>query len=364
MIQKITKRAGFLGRDISIGSASPAQVSIVAKQLAVMLRAGLTIQESLVIARDSSRSKLKSILSSILVSITAGQKFSRALETYPHIFSGLFVNAVRAGETSGTLVENLEQLAVQLHKDQELISKIRGAMIYPLVVLVAAFFLGMGLAFFILPQITPLFERLNVELPITTKIIIWASKQIQANGIFIFLGIIGGIASLTTLIRQKWMQPITHGILLRIPILSPLTKQANLARFSRTLGTLLGSGLTIDEALSILVTTMDNYYYKQALAKVQRLVTRGSKLSINLDEYEWLFPKLVTRMVGVGEESGKLNETLLFLAEYYEAELDTSAKSLATAIEPLLLVGIGLFVGFLALSIITPIYEITGNVKK
>ncbi|MBI4273038.1 type II secretion system F family protein [Candidatus Uhrbacteria bacterium] len=358
------RKQSLLNLDITFGSTGPTQIAILAKQLAVMLRAGLTLQESFVIARDSSRGKLTSILDQVLESITAGQKLSRALGDYPRVFSGLFVNAVRAGETSGTLVENLEQLAVQLNKEKELVAKIRGAMIYPIVVLVAAFFLGLGLAFFVLPQITPLFERLNVALPITTRIIIWVSKQIQANGIFIFSGIIGTITGFIILLKQKWMRPITHMILLRLPIIGPITRQTNLARFSRTLGTLLGSGLHIDEALSILRSTMGNYYYQHCVSTVEHFTTRGSKLSTNLDEYQWLFPKLVTRMVSVGEESGKLHETLIFLADYYEAELDTSTKSLATAIEPILLIGIGLFVGFLALSIITPIYEITGSVKR
>ncbi len=237
-------------------------------------------------------------------------------------------------------------------------------MLYPVIVLVAAFFLGLGLMFFVLPQITPLFERLDIELPITTKIIIWLSKQIQAHGLWIFLGILVGITALLVLVKQKFSRPFTHGILLRLPIISSLAKHANLARFSRTLGTLLGSGLHIDEALLILKDTMGNYYYQHALDRIAYLTSRGSKLSSNLEEYEWLFPKLVTRMVGVGEESGKLHETLIFLADYYEAELDTSTKSLSTAIEPMLLIGIGLVVGFLALSIITPIYEITGSVKR
>ncbi len=362
--EKSEKKSSILNFDITLGSTSPAQIAILAKQLAVMLRAGLTLQESLMIARDSSKGALSSTLDQILESITVGQKLSRTLADYPRVFSGLFVNAVRAGETSGTLVQNFEQLAVQLNKEKELAAKVRGAMIYPIVVLVAAFFLGLGLAFFILPQITPLFERLNVELPITTKIIIWVSKQIQANGTIIFTGIMALIIGLTALLKQKWMRPITHGILLHIPLIGALSRQSNLARFSRTLGTLLGSGLNIDEALSILGNTAGNYYYQQALETVEHLTTQGSKLSVNLDEYGWLFPKLVTRMVAVGEESGKLHETLLFLADYYEAELDTSTKSLATTVEPLLLIGIGLFVGFLALSIITPIYEITGSVKR
>lgn len=358
------QKKNILSVDISIGGVGPAQISILAKQLAVMLRAGLTLNESLLIARDSSRGKLTTCLSEVSSSISAGQKLSRALSDYPRIFSPLFINAVRAGETSGTLVENFEQLAVQLQKEKELASKIKGAMIYPIVVLVAALILGAGLAFFVLPQITPLFERLNVDLPITTKIIIWISKQIQSHGVAIGIGSLLAIIGFAVLIRQRFMQPITHGILLRVPVIAPLTRHANLARFCRTLGTLLGSGLNIDEALLILQDTMGNYYYRNAVSSVARLTTRGTKLSRNLEDHEWLFPKLVTRMIGVGEESGKLQEALLFLADYYEDELDTSTKSLSTAIEPLLLIGIGLAVGFLALSIITPIYEITGSVKR
>lgn len=358
------KKQNILSIDISLGGVGPAHIAILAKQLAVMLRAGLTLQESLLIARDSSRGKLKSCIDAVSSSISAGQKLSHAMSEYPRIFSPLFINAVRAGETSGTLVENFEQLAVQLQKEKELASKIKGAMIYPVVVLIAALLLGAGLAFFVLPQITPLFERLNVDLPITTKVIIWISKQIQTNGTAIAIGSFLGIFGFALLIRQRFMRPITHGILLRMPVISSLTRNANLARFCRTLGTLLGSGLNIDEALLILQDTMGNYYYRNAVRSAARLTTQGTKLSRNLQDHEWIFPKLVIRMIGVGEESGKLQEALLFLADYYEDELDTSTKSLSIAIEPLLLIFIGLAVGFLALSIITPIYEITGNVKR
>ncbi len=357
-------KKNILQADISFGKVSLTARSLFAEHLSVMLKSGLTITDALTIGVESNRGKMKKVLKKVLKSVESGNSFSSALARHPKTFSGLFINAVRAGETSGTLEENLSHVAEQLAKEKELVSKIKGAMLYPVVVLTASFVLGMVLSFVVLPKITPLFTGLKMELPFTTRALISFSAFVESHGTELFLGIIGGVIFLVWLLKQRFMNPITHWFLLHFPIVKNITRSANLARFSRTLGTLLKSGLNVDEAVAITGNTVDNHYFQGATKSIANSVGKGTTLSSNMERYSRLFPIMPVRMVRVGEESGRVDETLLYLAHFYELEVDNSTKALSTAIEPVLLLFIGLVVGFLALSIITPIYNITGNVRR
>lgn len=350
--------------DVSIGAVSLTQKALFAKHLAVMIKAGVNIVEALTITQQSAEGKLKKILGQVQKSVESGHSLSESFSRHPKVFNDLFIGATYAGESSGTLVQNLENIAEQMEKEKELVSKIKGAMLYPIVVLCATFALGLALAFWVLPKITPLFEGLKIDLPITTRALIWFSHFVQDHGLWLFLGIVFFVSFMIWLLKQKFVRPVTHKLFLKVPIIKKISINANLARFCRTLGTLIKSGITINESLDITSKTVGNYYYKKSLDKVAMSIGKGTKLSENLDLYGQYFPLVVTRMIRVGEESGKLEDTLLYLADFYEAEVDIATKSLSTAIEPVLLIIIGLVVGFLALSIITPIYEITGNVKR
>jgi type IV pilus assembly protein PilC len=363
-LQQKQEKQSLLELDVSLGGVSLTQKALFAKHLAVMLKAGLTITDALTTALESTEGKFKKTIHNVLRSVEAGRSLSVSFADYPHVFSGLFVNVTAAGEKSGTLVENFENIAVQLEKERELVSKVKGALLYPVIILVAASVLGMVISFVVLPKIIPLFEGLKVELPLTTRILISFSHLVQEKGVFLFLGIVGFVAGFLWTIRQAFSRPVTNWFMLHTPVLKNIIKSANLARFSRTLAMLLKSGVTIDEALGITQNTVGNYYYQEALKKVSNNITSGTKLSSNLEEFPHLFPIIVTRMIGVGEQSGKFEDTLFFLAEFYETEVDNATKSLSTIIEPVLLLCIGLVVGFLALSIITPIYDITGNIKR
>jgi type IV pilus assembly protein PilC len=354
----------FLTKEISFGNVSLTHRALFARHLAVMLRSGLPITEALDIAATSSEGALKSILRKVLKSVETGRTLSAAFSDYPRVFSGLFVEAIRAGESSGTLVENLEHVALELEKERDLLRKVRGAMVYPAFILAATLVMGVTVSFFILPKITPLFEGLHVKLPLTTRMLISFSHFIETSGLYFLLGLVLFIFFTLWLVRQKFVKPITHWLLLRIPLIGPITHGAHMARFSRTLGTLLKSGIRIGEALRITQSTMGNIYYEGALGTIERRVGTGTKLSESLEEFSLLFPVIVRRMIKVGEESGRLEETLLFLSDYYDSEVDGATKTLSTALEPMLLLFIGLVVAGFALSIITPIYEITGNIKR
>jgi len=353
----------ILDKNIGIGFISLNQKALLAKNLAVMQKSGIDIVESLSIIIDSTQGRLRKILEDILISVKSGNTLAESFARHPSVFSGIFISSIYAGEKSGTLGENLENLSETLKKEKQLLDKIRGAMFYPMIVLVASFGLAMAMSFLILPKIIPLFEGLHMELPWTTQLLIKFSNFINNNQFILFWSIILGITFLTVLSKQKFSHPVTHWILLHFPIIRNLVRNTNLSRFSRIFGSLLRSGLSIDEALSVTEKSLDNYYYKKVLRDVSLRIKKGVKASESLKQHQNLFPKMVSRMVYVGEESGKMEETLLYISDFYEEEVDNSTKALSTALEPILLLFIGVVVGFLAISIITPIYNITGNIK-
>lgn len=350
--------------EIYLGSVSLEEKALFAKHVGVMLDAGLTINESIAIARDSAKGKMRHILDSILVSVEAGQPFASALEDHKKDFSGLFINSIKTGEQSGTLSTNLQHVADQLEKEKDLVAKVKGAMMYPTIVLVATFGLGLLLAFFILPKIVPLFKGLKTELPMSTRALIWIADVVELHGSLIAMSIALFVVLFVWFIRQRWSHPITHFVLLKLPIVNQVIIKSQLTRFSLTLGTLIKSGLTVDESLQITKETMGNYYYTRALNRAYARLQKGTKMAESLRRYPDLFPILTTSMIRVGEESGNMDETLIYLSGFYQTEVDTATKALSSAIEPMLLVIIGGVVGFLALSIITPIYEITGSVSR
>lgn len=354
----------MLESTISTGRVSLEQKVLWARNMSVMLHSGLTIEETLEVTADQATGTFKKVLTGLHKAISSGQPLGDGMARYPKVFEESFINVVRAGEASGNLEENLTNIAENLEKERELRSKIKGAMLYPTVVLVAALILGLAMSFLVLPKIVPLFEGLKVDLPATTRALIWFSHVVRDYTWQLLIGVIGGVVGLIWLFKRRFFKPVSHWLWLRLPIVSKLTRYTNQARFCRTLGTLLQSGLNIDEALEIAGSTVNNYYYRGALKHAAQSISKGGSLSAALSQHQNLFPILVTRMVGVGEQSGNTSETLLFLAHFYEVEVETSTKSLATAIEPVLLIIIGLGVGFLALSIITPIYEITGNIRR
>lgn len=364
MPQEKEKAKGILDADLSLGGVSLTDKAMFAKNLSLMLKSGLTIAEGLDTLESQATGKLRKVISNILRSIQSGTSLSDSMAKYPKIFSRFFINTVLVGESSGTLESNLENIAVQLQKDKELVTKVKGAMIYPVIILCAATVLGIGLAFFVLPKITPLFEGLRVQLPASTRFLIWFSKIIQKQGTPLLLGILAGGGLLIWLCRQKFSQPVTHYLLLHTPIVKKISINSNLATFCRTAGTLLKSGINIDEAFNITRDTINNYYYRKSLTDISMRIGHGSTIAESLRKYEKMYPTLIVNMVKVGENSGNLETTFFHMADFYELEVDHATKNLATVIEPVMLVFIGIVVGGLALSIISPIYQITGNVSR
>lgn len=363
--EKIIKKEkkSFLHADLSIGGIDIEKKAMLAKHLAILLKSGLTIYESLEIIENQEKGKMKSVIRMIKNSVEAGNSLSASFGRFSDIFSGLFVNAVLAGEKSGNLETNFENVAEKLKKDKELYAKIKGAMIYPVVLLCGALTLGLVVSFTVLPKIIPLFAGLGEDLPLPTRFLIAFSNILQEHKILIISCIVGFVVAFVWLIRQKFAQPTIDYILLHTPVIKTISKKTNLANFCRTLGTLLKSGINIDESLAITKDALDNYYYKKIINNALSLVLKGGKLSESLKHEPDLIPLMTVSLINVGEKSGNLEATLIYLAEVYEDEVNLSTDSLSSIIEPLLLVSIGLLVGGLAISIIAPIYKITAAVQ-
>lgn len=352
-----------LDYEFNIGRVTLTQKAFFVKNLSVMVASGLGIVEALSISADATSGRLKPILKSVVKSVESGRSLSESLQQYPKVFPAFMISAIYAGEESGTLEENLLQISIQIKKEKELVEKVKGAMIYPLVILVAGLVLGLFVSFYILPKILPLFEGFGEELPFSTRALIAFSSWIEVYRDVIPLAIVGIFIFLSWFFRQSFTFPYTHKLFLRLPIIKSISMGVNIAKFSRTLGTLLASGINIDEALSITSNAVGNYYYKTSIQSITTRVKKGQTLADSIEQYEELYPRITARMIKVGEESGKLDETLIYIASFYEEEVDNATKKLSTALEPILLVAIGFAVGFLALAIITPIYNITGSIS-
>lgn len=357
-------KKNLLETNISLGGIPLLQKAIFAKNLSIMLQSGLDIVESLEIISDQATGQFKVILLDVLSSVEAGNSLSSSLKKHPKVFSKMFINTTMAGESAGTMAENLENVADYLRRNHDLTSKIKSAMVYPAIIIIGAVLLGFVLAFGVLPKIIPLFESLNVDLPVSTRILISFTKFLEHHRAGMLFGSIGIFLFLNYILRREFIKPYTHYLILKTPVVSKISISSNLSNFCNTLGTLLKSGLIIDEALTISKEVVGNYHFKKCLDDVVMRTRQGSKLSDNLERYDDIFPKIVISMVRVGEKSGNLERSLFHLGAFYESEVDVATKSLSVAVEPILLICIGIFVGGLAISIITPIYKLTGSVGR
>ena len=358
-----TSKKSFWKTEISFGQTPLTQKVFFAKHLNVMLKSGLLLSEALEALHDQATGRFKKVLFGVLSSITSGQSLANSLARYPKDFSNLFISIVRAGESSGTLEESLLNVSKQLEKERRLINKIKTIILYPIIIVSVAFITGIITSYFVLPEITASFKEFNTKLPIATRFLIWLSDSMQNYGPWILLGSILIMTLITWLYRQKFTQPIIGWFSLRLSVVRNISKESDLSRFCYTLSTLLKSGIGINEALIITKDTLSNYYYRKSIDSIAIQVTRGKKLTDALSNFKNLYSKITISMIGVGEKSGKLENTLFYLSDFYEEEIDNSIKALITVIEPVLLIIIGLIVAFLAFAVITPIYEVTGNIN-
>src|SRR3989344_741399 len=335
-----------------------------ARHLAVSIKTGMPLMEALSLIREKAGSKkFQKIIDTIIGDINNGQFLAQSLERFQFVFGDFFVNLVRVGETSGTLSSSLLYVALELKKQREINQKVRSAMVYPAVILVATLGITLFLTLFIFPKILPIFESLRVDLPITTRAVIFALNFMKAYGLLFVGGLIVLGLALRIILTLKKIHFLFDKLLLKIPFVSLLITNLTLANFSRSLGVLLKSGMTVLESMDVAKGTFHNLVYRREVEKVAEGVRRGESMARGLLQAKKFFPPLMIGMIQVGETTGNLEENLEYLAEYYESEVKETVDRLTTVIEPVLLIFMGVLVGFIALSIITPIYKITQGLK-
>ncbi|OGF90257.1 hypothetical protein A3I27_01345 [Candidatus Giovannonibacteria bacterium RIFCSPLOWO2_02_FULL_43_11b] len=340
---------------------SVAERMLFARNLSVMVAAGLPLARSLeILSHESRNAKFSNILLSVAASISRGANFSQSLKEFPNIFSSLFVAMVSAGEKTGKLEEALKLIAFQLKREYDLRRKIRGAMIYPSVIIFAMIAIAALMLVFVVPTLISTFKDLNIELPLLTRIVIGISDFLVNNLILGLLMILIFIFGIYFAAKSNRGHDFIDAVLLKVPVISGLVKRNNAARTCRTLGSLIGAGVDILDALEITQNVLQNHYYKTILKESRGIVEKGEPISKTFIQNSKYYPSLVGEMMAIGEETGKLSEMLHRLAVFYESEVGQATKDLSTIIEPALMVIIGAVVGLFAVSMIQPLYNIVG----
>lgn len=337
---------------------------LFAKRLGLILRSGTPILEGLRMLASQARTRSsRHVYEHIIHDIEHGRSLSSALGRYTDIFGEFCVNIVRIGEESGTLHHALEYLADELKKKQQLRRKVIGALIYPTLIIVATTGITLFLTVYIFPKITPVFASINAELPITTRALIGISNWLIANGLALTVGAVIALSLFLLSLRISAAHRAFDALLIRMPIIGRLSSYYNLASMARTLGLLLKSDVGVVHALGIVADGTRNRAYRARIRDVREKILQGALISSCLKEQHRYFPGMFTQMISVGESTGTLPSSLMYLSNMYEEEIDDLTKNLTTMLEPVLMITMGIIVGFIAISIVTPIYSVTQNLS-
>lgn len=332
------------------------------KRLAMLLRAGIPILEALSMLEEQAHShSSRYIFHALAQNVARGAPLSAGLKKFEKLFGEFAVNIVKIGEVSGTLNENLNYLAEELKKGESLKKKVVGALVYPAVIVVATLGITLMLTLYIFPKITPIFQSFRTGLPLSTKILIAVSGFLIHDGLWLVLAIVACVVAFSFARRNATFRLHTDMYMLRLPFFGQLMQYYNLANISRTLGLLLRTDVRVVTALEVVADSSKNRAYRAALKRAEENIVTGKKLSSQFSVDPKLFPPIFAQMVMVGESTGNLSGGLGFCAEMYEEEIDDLTKNLTSILEPALMIFMGILVGFIAISIITPIYGITSQ---
>lgn len=341
------------------------QTSIIffTRQLSSMLASGLTLMQALVILRKQLQNEeMADTTQGLISAIEEGATLSQAMARYPKVFSPIYVSLVKAAEDSGVLDKVMLRLAENLEKQQKLKQKIRGALLYPAIVVILMVVVISIMMIFVIPQLSVLYDNLGLELPITTRIAIGTSNFFVAAWPFMIVGVFVLLYYIRRIRQGETGRLITDTIILKIPIVGKLISESILTEFTRTFGLLVGTGTLIVDALLKSADVVGNEVFKKAIIGVNRRVEKGITIGAAM-AYNPIFPPIVVEMVKIGEQTGKLDESLVRVSEYFDREVEQSVRTLTTAIEPIIMIILAVGVGFLILSIITPIYSLINSIQ-
>lgn len=355
----VSKLSSWLNFSIGTG-IKRVEIIRLARNLSAMLNAGLSLSRALsVIERQSGNKYLKAVVTKLSESIKGGSSFYEALAAHPNVFPELFIAMAKAGEESGSLTDALTVVGVQMERSEQLIRKVKGAMIYPSIVIFAILIVGVLMLIYVVPTLTSTFKELNVKVPLTTQIIVMISDFMVAHVTLVFAMLITLIAGGITFVRSKLGSKIVLRGALHVPVVNELVRETYTARAARTLSSLLASGVPVLDALSITKEVVHAGVFATVIGEAEEHVRKGEPLSLSFSEHTDLYPILMSDMLMVGEETGKVAEMLKQIAEFYEEDVSEKTKDLSTIIEPVLMLFIGTVVGIFAVSMIAPIYSLS-----
>lgn len=333
------------------------------QNLGVMLRGGFSISRAMgVLAQQTNHKYFRKVILTLQSDLEGGTGFSQALKRFPRVWSELFINMIAAGEVSGKLDDVLKSLTVQMKKDHQLISKVKGALTYPIIVIVAMIGAGIAMMTFVIPQLLDVFAESDATLPLPTRILIFISNLLINSGLWVGLAVIALVIALIMVGRTPRGRSVFDAILLSTPIAGPIIRKINLARFMRSLSSMLATDIPIIQTFQIISRTLTSDHYRRSMDDASQALRTGATISKVLGRYPKLYPPLVEQMISVGEESGTLDEVSGELATFFEEEVDQTMSNLSTIIEPVLLLILGAAVAFMAVSILLPIYSLADQI--
>ena len=358
-LRKVEKHAVLLlGRGIK-----NSDIVLFTRQLASMILTGLTLIESLKVLKDQgNKPSMQELINDLISQISEGKPFSDALSNHKGAFSDVYIALIKAAEKGGLLDKVLARLADNMEKEEDLKKRVRSAMFYPAIVVTGMIIVVVIMNIFVIPQLGTLYENLGLELPLTTKIVLGISRTFTT---FWPVWIVGPIAAFILYKRFKRTSEgakIIDRIKLRLPVIGNIFTLAILDETTRTLSLLISSGVSIIEGLNITAAIAGNYWYKSSILSASEMVEKGVSLS-DAFSHEKIFPPMLVQMARVGESTGKIDESLLKISEYFERDLDLRIRTLTTAIEPILIIALGVSIAFLILSVITPIYSLISQIQ-
>jgi type IV pilus assembly protein PilC len=368
--QQITPtRVSEKGKEFNLptfgGGVNAKELAIFTRQFSVMIDAGLPLVQCLeILASQQENKTFQKVLTGTRSAVEGGSNLSTAMKQYPKVFDPLYSNMVEAGETGGILDTILQRLSTYIEKNVKLKAAVKSALIYPIGVLSIAGGVITLLLWKVVPIFATLFAGLGVDLPLPTKIVIALSHFVGSIfGLLIFVGLIGSIFGLKIWYGTPGGRFVLDTIVLKLPVLGILMRKIAVARFTRTLGTLIASGVPILEGLDITAKTSGNAVVERALNQVRKSLEEGKSLTEPLKESE-VFPGMVTQMIAVGEQTGAMDAMLQKIADFYEDEVDVAVKDLLTALEPIMIVFLGLVVGGVVISMYLPLFSLIGKLSN
>ncbi|MGQ9455134.1 MAG: type II secretion system F family protein [Armatimonadota bacterium] len=364
-VVEIKQVKGGAKRVGGFGGVKKTELAVMCRQFSTMVDAGVNLVRCLTVLSEQATSpKLRAILNDIRSEVEGGSTLTRALEKYPNVFDRLFVGLVNAGEVGGALEESLQRLAGFLEKDVELRRKIKSAMTYPILVMCFALAVVIGLMTFVLPKFMILFEDLQIkDLPAPTMMLKASSNFMVHKWYWMIIVVVGFLIVFRMFVKTRVGRRLYDRIKLKAPVLGKLNHKVALARFARTLSTLLSSGVGILQAMETVAGTVSNDIISDAILAARASIREGERIAEPLARSK-LFPPMVVQMISIGEESGSLDPMLAKVADFYESEVEAALESLTSAIEPALIVMLGVVVGFIVISIFLPLISVIQNLSS